>query len=425
MDVQIEKPRLGVPVSLIVDDPAPCINPLYYFRLQVDRANYDFHEQDIPLDLLEQFVAVCRARGIRGKFSVLPYPAGLGSILDGWEGCDRREIDRWLAIVREEVAPAFDITPEILTHTLALDLGTRALLPRSEHDWLAERSRDEIADYFVAAVEILRAAGLRPTGITQPCYFNGLRADYARATLDVMRRTGGPEVTYYFIDGYFEGPPVPAPEVVLLEREAGAAVVAIMAFCDDHFWFTQRTASRRAEEVADLFLTDDGRGGRLAELSDAGAWLIWVCHWQSLYSDGSREGLRALDLVAERLHRRHGPRLLWLTLSEIARYRAASEACAIGAREVEGGWEIELDAAIGCADWTLSFDAPGIAAGRVERVTWQGAGDGFRSLTESTDDEPLLGPNTWRLEGGRVVICFELQRGRQVVRVRMKYARSV
>src|ERR671926_1963236 len=119
---------MGVPASLLVDDPAPCINPFYYFRLQVDREGHERHEPRIPLDFLEQFAAVSHARGIRGKFSVLPYPAGLGSILDGWEGCDRAELAAWLDLARTAIAPRFDITPEIMTHTLALDLKTRKLL---------------------------------------------------------------------------------------------------------------------------------------------------------------------------------------------------------------------------------------------------------------------------------------------------------
>ena len=57
----------GLPVSLIVDDPAPCINPFYYFRLQVDREGWERHEQRIPLDFLAQFAGVCRSHGIRGK----------------------------------------------------------------------------------------------------------------------------------------------------------------------------------------------------------------------------------------------------------------------------------------------------------------------------------------------------------------------
>jgi hypothetical protein len=66
--IRIEKPRLSVPASLIVDDPAPCINPFYYYRLQVDREGAERHEPRIPLDFLEQFADLCGAHGLRGKF---------------------------------------------------------------------------------------------------------------------------------------------------------------------------------------------------------------------------------------------------------------------------------------------------------------------------------------------------------------------
>jgi len=119
LKIKIEKPRLGLPVSLVVDDGVPCINPLYYFHLHVAPDKHGRqHEATIPLDLLEQFAEVAQRHAMRGKFTVLPYPAGLGTILEEWKGFDRQEIERWLEITRTEIAPLFDITPEILTHTL-------------------------------------------------------------------------------------------------------------------------------------------------------------------------------------------------------------------------------------------------------------------------------------------------------------------
>ncbi len=411
MEIQIEKPRLGVPACLIVDDPAPCINPFYYFRLQVDREGWERHEPGIPADFLAQFADVCEARGIRGKFSVLPYPAGLGSILAGWDGCNRAELTGWLDLARSRIAPRFDITPEILTHTLALDLRTETLLPQSEHDWLAERSREELQEYFGAALSILKAAGFMPTGITQPCYFNGSRADYAAATLDAIRAIGGPPVTYYFIDGYFGPPPIPDPEVVLLDRERGEAVVSIIAPCNDYFWPTQRVTSQRAHAVVDELLTADGRGGRLAELADAGAWLILVCHWQTLYSDGSREGLAALDETARRLERHHGARLLWMTISEIARYRAASVGCRIDVLPTKHGCVIVLDAAIACSDFTVSVRLP---EAQVYKVTHEATSDA-RVLPQTACDHSLLPSWAWRQDGDLVSLCFDLYRGTQKI----------
>lgn len=408
LNITIEKPRLSIPASLIVDDPAPCINPFYYFRLQVDREGWQRHEPRIPLDFLRQFAEVCRARGIRGKFSVLPYPAGLGSILEGWEGCDRAELAAWIDLARAEIAPRFDITPEILTHTLALDLRTRALLPGPEHEWMAGRGRAELREYFGAALAILKAAGFAPAGITQPCSFGGSRADYAEAALEAMRAIGGPPVTYYFIDGCFDPPPLPPPEVVLLDRARGEAVVSIIAYCNDPFWPTQHVTDARAEQVADALIDADGRAGRLADLAAAGEWLLFVCHWQTLYSDGSREGLKALDLAAERLARAHGPRLLWLTLGEVARYRAAAESCRIDARPTEDGWAIEIDSAFDCPDFTIGVPL----AEPVDRIVHT-AEAVARPLAPDPARDTLLGSNAWRQEGDRLSACFDLRRGRQ------------
>jgi hypothetical protein len=410
VQITIEKPRLGVPASLIVDDPTPCVNPFYYYRLQVDREGWERHEQHIPLSFLQEFAAVCRSRGMRGKFSVLPYPAGLGSIMEGWDGCDHDELAAWLDLVRTEIAPHFDITPEILTHTLALDLASRALLPEPEHEWMANRTADELREYFRAALAILKRAGFQPTGITQPVAFAGSRADYARATLEAIREAGGPAATFYFVDGYFDPPPIPEHEVVLLDRARGEAVVSIIAYCNDHFWPTQHITNARADQVVDGLITADGSGGRLAELAMANAWLTPVCHWQTLYSDGSREGLRALDEAAARLARAHGPRLTWLTLSEIACYRAASEACQVGLRQSDDGWTVELDSAFDCPDFTISLPT----AGPLSQASLH-TEQRVLPLARAPAHEPLLRANNWREDAGRICLCFDLRRGPQAL----------
>jgi hypothetical protein len=415
LQITIEKPRMGIPASLIVDDPAPCINPFYYFRLQVDREGWERHEQRIPLDFLEQFARVCQSHGMRGKFSVLPYPAGLGSILDGWDGCDKGELAAWLDLARAAIAPDFDITPEILTHTLALDLKTGALLPQPEHDWMAERSLPELIEYLGAGLAILKQAGFAPTGITQPCYFNGSRDDYARAVLAAMRGIGGPPVTFYFIDGYFDPPPLPPLPVALLDRERGEAVVSIIADCNDYFWPTQRITNAPAEQVVDALIAADGRGGRLGELAAAGEWLLFVCHWQTLYSDGSRAGLRALDAAAARLARAHGSRLVWMTLGESARYRAASEGCTLSAHRVGDGWAIELDSAFACPNFTISLVSPELGGVAIDRIIRQMALEGDQMLRRDPTAQPLLAANAWRQAGERVSMCFDLRRGRQAI----------
>jgi hypothetical protein len=416
--IRVEKPRRSVPITLIVDDPAPCINPLYYYRLQVDGQNYERHVPSIPFDFLQHFVNVCKARGVRGKFSILPYPAGLGSILEGWDGCDPDEIRRWLDLVRTELVPSFDITPEILTHTRALDLRTRTMFDQSEQDWMADQDLATLSEYMSAATAILREAGFISAGITQPVSFSGSRPDYAKATLEAVRQCGGPAVTFYFIDEHNEGPPFWSPEVVLLDRERGEAVVDIGNTCPEFCWFTQQPEGRQAGETADRFITADGTAGRFIELIAGDAWLITVCHWQSIFSDGTRAGLLALDEAYARLARHVGPRLLWVTTSEIAHYQAATAACEITSRKVDGGVEIELDAAIPCPNFTFSVVLPGDTSWNCVEVTREeGAGQSAETFAQVHDETVLLDPWTWRRERAGIALCVPLQRGRQRLRL--------
>ncbi|MGD0005317.1 MAG: hypothetical protein ABSE06_13935 [Anaerolineaceae bacterium] len=410
-----------MPVSLILDDGVPVINALYYFRLQVNQKEFDQHVSRIPLDFLEQFAGVVQKWGLRGKFTVIPYPAGLGSILEGWEGCDQTELESWLALARSAIAPHFDITPEILTHTLALDLKTRHLLPEPEHIWMAGRNRAELSDYMGTAVGLLRQAGFTPTGITQPCYFKGDRPSYDQAVLEAIRPPGGDPAgtaAFYFIDFCPDKAPVPPHPVVLLNRERGEAVVSMLAYADDYFWNSQYPNPPGVVEMADELITTDGKAGRLVELMQAGAWATFCTHWQSQYSNGSRQGLAGLEEVARRLANTFGARLLWMTNGEMARYRAAEEA-------LRTTWldecTLQLDSAFACPDFTLTLSVqalagPGQAVKRVELASGQGAIVALRRAATGAGDG-LMAPGSWQPDGERLTVCFDLQRGMQALKL--------
>ena len=387
----------------------PVINALHYYRLQVNNEEYKQHVSHIPLDFLEQFVGVCQKWGMRGKFTVLPYPAGLGTILEGWEGCDRAELASWLALVRSDIAPNFDITPEILTHTRALDLKTHQLLPEAEHIWMAGRSRAELAEYMSTAVDLLRQAGFAPTGITQPVTFKGNRPSYDQAVLEAIRPEGGGQagtVAFYFIDFCEDKPPVPPHPVVLLDRERGEAVISILAYADDYFWNMQYPDPPGYLQMADELITADGQSGRLVELMRAGAWATFCTHWQSQYSNGSRQGLAGLEEVAKRLASTFGEQMLWMTNGEMARYRATEEA-------LRTTWldehTLQLDSAFACPDFTLTLLSPRPVE-RVELVTPQGT---VQTLPRTSAGSGLMAQSSWQPNGEGITACFDLQRGVQ------------
>jgi hypothetical protein len=412
MQIQVEKPRLGIPVSLIIDDAVPCINALYYFHKQVSGKDYENHERLIPLAFLDEFIAVIQKHGIRGKFTVLPYPAGLGTLSEPWEGSDWDERQRWLEKVRTVVAQQFDITPEILTHTLALDLSTRQMLPEAEHLWMAKRSQAELAEYMGAAVHLLQEAGFRPNGITQPCFFNGDKAAYSRAVLAALRPAqADPEgtVAFYFSDSFSKEVPPPQPPVTTMDRERGEASVSILDYTDDYFWDGQYPGALQEDEAETRLISADGKSGRIPDLVNSGSWVISTTHWQSQYANGTRRGLRGLDEVANRLERTYGDRLLWVTNSQIARYRAAEESCLFDWNE---SGRLKIDSGFACPDFTITLmpDQPGW----IEKISVQyPAAAQPLSADRST---ALLGSNSWRQPGSDpacIQVCLDLQRGVQ------------
>jgi hypothetical protein len=412
-NIAIEKPRLGMPVSLILDDGAPVINPLYYYRMQVNQKEYDQHVSHIPLDFLEQFAGVVKKWGMRGKFTIIPYPAGLGSLLDGWEGCDKAELESWLALARSAIAPSFDITPEILTHTRALDLKTHQLLPEAEQIWMDGRSQAELSEYMRTATGLLRQAGFTPGGITQPVTFKGDRAAYNQAVLEAIRPQGEADpagtVAFYFIDFCEDKAPVPLHPVVLLDREKGEAVVSMLAYADDYFWNGQYPGQPGYLEEAGELISADGQAGRLVELMRAGAWATFCTHWQSQYANGSRQGLAGLEVVAQRLATTFGPRLLWMSNGEMARYRAAEEA--LQTAWLDGG-AFQLDSAFACPDFTLT-----LAVTRpVERVEWTSPQGAVQVLPRAAPGDGLMAHGTWQADGERITVCFDLKRGVQTLK---------
>src|SRR5262249_35750102 len=158
---------------------------------------------------------------------------------------------------------------EILTHTNALDLKTWTLLSPSEHGWMESQDEATLTAYFATAMQILADAGLPNHGLTQPCYYSGDEAMYARAILAAEKRVNGRRVTHNFLHSDSVAPCVP-PRITHLDPAAGEAVVSVWTGIQDYIWGTQERdhakQSQTPEQLADAYLTADGQSGRLAEL---------------------------------------------------------------------------------------------------------------------------------------------------------------
>lgn len=401
----LEHPNLRTSIALIVDDPAPCINPLWYFRRQVDRQAQPQHERTIPLAFMETWCRWTQEAGIRGDFTVLPYPAGLGRIDDHLEGYDTGELHAWVRLAQEFMLPQFDIHCEILTHTNALNLTTWRMREQSEHGWMEAQEESTLTEYFATAMQILGEAGLPNHGLTQPCFYSGDESMYARAILAAEKRVNGRKVSHNFLhnDGVAHAV---LPRITHLDPSAGEAIVSIWAGTDDYIWNTQEEGSPEQkmspQTLADRFLTADGQHGRLAELRRGDGPLILVTHWQSLYSNGTQLGLRTYQEAMARVATHYGNHVAWRKLSDITSQFLAARTAQIESRSTLREMEVTITAPFATDILTVSIPTPWpLYKGPVVQV------DGLPQGWASSLAE--LETGRWLMRGSVVTVSLPLQ----------------
>ena len=309
---------MRLPISLIIDDGA-CVNPLYWSYKPEQK-----HKFLITNEFTNAFADLCQQHGVKGKFSVMPMPLGLGRLDTQLNYVPPHHLQGFLNIVRKKIAPRFDITPELLTHQAAYDLKTGNFLHVYEDEWVKRATMPEITDYLSLAFRILRNAGLTATGVTSP-WDTGIHnePDYAEAIGRAYYRVFRRKFSWYFLHCLGESPPR-RPWISWRNRSQGLTVVSVPALTSDPFWDTltaptQALARRSALQGVDRMITRDGRQGRLRKLFDGGYPLILLTHWQALYSEGRGAGLAGLKELLVRIDRIFGDRVKWVTLSDLAR----------------------------------------------------------------------------------------------------------
>ena len=311
-----------LPVALIIDDANPCVNLLYY--AQQMRGESPTVPRTVSFSLLEELAGCVERTGARGCMSVVPYPAGLGPISGEIPGFDRRRVADWNELARRRIMPQFDIHPEILTHTHAMSLQNNELLDVREDHWTLRQPEGTLAAYFARAMCILRDAGLPSNGITQPWSFEGDEQLYARALLCAEEDVNGRSVTHYFIHTRSEGYDI-SPTVTWERSESAGAAVSIVSGTEDVLWTTMDAEKPSpAGGLADYYVTEDGKGGRLVDLVRHGQPAVFHTHWQSLDSGGTHAGMRALEIVFDRINEHLCAEARWMKLSEIAGLTAQS-----------------------------------------------------------------------------------------------------
>jgi hypothetical protein len=410
--ITVLNPRTRVPVALMIDDSTCLVNLAHYCIPQFQEVFPDRYTQpwrtmprEIPDSFVRKFGEWCLANGVKGKYSIVPNPACVGWMDREVPGWTRRQLTGSLDLVRSTIVPNWDIHPEMITHTWVIDTKTgRPYEERTERymenfGWSAGKSADQLAGYMSYALRILKNAGLHCEGITTPGGFGGrVLPELAQAVLQSCRDVHRTEIPHYFRHALTDDRSV-APRVEYasgLDGPDPRCVVSIIGCTND--WFGGWDAV--VEGNADHMVTPDLKGGRMQDVIRRGEPAVMYCHWPGIYFNGTESGFKIVQEVTRRLHASHD-NLIWMKLSELARYWAARELTAIGG----GGSGVTFRAPFACPEFTVR--AGRRAGGSVPTLHASGQQTRLREVRGALE----LQGHAWTREGSDIIACFDLPKG--------------
>jgi hypothetical protein len=363
---KVLNPRGRVPVSLIIDDSTCLVNLAHFCIPQFAEVFPDRYKQpwktlprEIPDAFVRKFGEWCHEHGVKGKYSVIPNPACVGWLDRDVPGWSKAELRESIKLVQTLLAANWDFHPEMVTHTWIINTKTgRPYDERSERfmenwGWTDGKSADEIADYMSYALRILKNIGIPCEGITTPGGFgNRALPALSQATLESCRDVFKAEIPHYFRHLYTDERSV-APRVEYASGLDGAdprSVVSIIGCTGDWFGGWDGLEAGSVEK----FITEDLKSGRMVDVIKRGEPAIMVCHWPGIYFNGQEVGFNILKEIVARLDAAYKDKIVWMKLSEIARYWAAKELTRI---EVAGE-KIQLHAPYSCPAFTVELPSP-------------------------------------------------------------------
>jgi len=314
---------MPTPLALFVDDPCPLVHVYRFHKEHVHGEPPTTRDgrpllDEIPNDFLDAFCDVVQRFGMRGKFSIVPAPAWRGDLRSGING-DLSATRWWVDQAKRRLGGTFDFCPEGITHDLTLDLGSGKLLPVGESVWSQSQDRGSLTPYLAWQLGALKEAGIDATGVTSPWVFGqSVEREYIAAMVQAQRQVYGRASSWYFLH-MLQGKPASRPWIAY--QDAEGSLVSIPTVTEDVFWKTIDSplqATRYVGEIADELLSADGRTGQIRRVLDAGGWPVILTHWQSLFSNGLRTGLAALEEVGRRVRACLSSECSWMNASQIA-----------------------------------------------------------------------------------------------------------
>jgi hypothetical protein len=412
ISVEILNPFDRVPVSLIIDDSTCLVNLAHFGIPQFADTFPNNYKQDwrklpreIPDSFVREFGEWSHNNGVKGKYSIVPFPACTGWVSRFIPGWTKRELENSLNLVRELIVPDWDIHPEMVSHTRVIDIKTGLPYPLSTPDymenweWSQTKSADELAAYQAYALSILKEAGLPCEGLTTPGgYGERNENNLALGTLEAVKDVYGSEIPHYFRNLYTVKGKSVAPQVLHpsdLDSANPKCVVSIIGCTAD--WFGGWDGLEHGS--ADKFITKDLMSGRMVDVIDSGEPAIMVCHWPGIYANGEKVGFNILKKIKARLDQKYD-HLIWMKLSEISRYWAAKELTTI----VAANDKISLKAPYSSPGFTIKLNSglhnPHLKTKNNETVP----------LTRVKNKKELKA-FTWYSDKTGSIICFDLEKG--------------
>ena len=412
--VKVLNPQLRVPLSFIIDDSTCLVNMGHYCMPQFatawpDRDSYKkpWHTwpREIPDSFVREFGQWCANHGVKGKYSIVPYPACVGWLDRELPGWSRRQLQDSLKLVRELMVPNWDIHPEMITHTRVINLKTGRPLEEispatMENSYPRTRkSVDELAAYLAYSLRILKNCDLPCEGVTTPGGFGNLvKSELSLAVHEAVRDVFGSELPHYFkyvVNG--EESTQPKLEHVRgLDSSDPKVTVNVPACTGD--WFGGWDGDRQSE--GDRYANQNATSGRMVELIKRGEPAVMLCHWPGMYTQGTKQGFAAFKKVVLALETRYNKQTIWMKISEIARYWAAKKLTRIEQAERK----ITFQAPFGTPRFTVRVPLPINVA---PKLTIQGRNVPLESVTQTH----LLKAGKWIRDPEGMVICFDLPRG--------------
>lgn len=413
--MRVLHPLGRVPLSFFIDDSTCLVNMGHFCMPQFAEAwpDRDIYKRpwktwprEIPDAFVREFAQFCAEHGVKGKYTVVPFPACVGRLDRELPGWSRRELLDSLKLVREVMLPNWDIHPEMITHTRVIDLKTghpfaeisSATMENSYPQ--TKKSVDELAAYIAYALRILKNCEIPCEGITTPGGFGNLvKSELSLAVGEAVREVYGAELPHYFkyVSGGKEPTEPKLEHVQGLDTHSPRLTVNVPAGTGD--WFGGWDGDEKPE--GHRYANQDATSGRMVELIQRGQPAVMLCHWPGLYTHGTKKGFEEFKKVILALEGRFRDQTIWMKISELARYWAAKELTRIE----RAGDRVILSAPFACPRFTLAARArPGavpklLVAGKVQALAQKA------SLVD-------LAPGSWSGSGEELIACFDLPKGR-------------